>query len=220
MEDVPTVCVRTLVAVSDDAIQAVMAQLGGCKVVLHTSGAAGPIAHSYIAATGVLHPLQTFADERPSDLSRCTFAYGGDDAACEWALELIETLGAKPLRVASDKWAEYHAAAVFASNYQVTLLDAALELMSAAGIGAPEGLAAIEPLTRAAIDNVFRQGTTSALTGPVRRGDVTTVERHLAALAHADTATRELYVAAAMRTLPIAARAGTDPESISRLLMA
>lgn len=207
-------CTHVIVAVKDDALESVLPQFESCRVVLHTSGAKGFV--PLRTASGVLHPLQSFTSGGTPDFSRIWFGYGGDEEACEWAVSLIEILGAKPMRIASDKWPQYHAAAVFASNYQVTLMDAALELMQAAGVAPADASSALEPLTRAAIENIFREGTTEALTGPIRRGDAGSVARHLAVLPQGRT--RDLYVAAAKRTLSITERLGLPMDQLRELL--
>ena len=64
-----------------------------------------------------------------------TYAFAGDEHAAAWASELIDRLGGRALRVDAEFWQHYHAGAVMACNYQMTLVDAALELMAMAGIG-------------------------------------------------------------------------------------
>ena len=148
-----------------------------------------------------------------------TFAFAGHSSAAAWARELIVQLDGKPLAIDPRYWQHYHAGAVMACNYQVTLVDAALELMEIAGVGRVDALDALAPILRATIDNVLLSGPENALTGPIRRGDVGTIRRHLAALA--ETASREtqrLYSAAGLRTVAIAERAGLR-ESAARELV-
>jgi predicted short-subunit dehydrogenase-like oxidoreductase (DUF2520 family) len=97
---------------------------------------------------------------------------------------------------------------VFASNYQVTLVDAALELMQCAGLSRGEALDALQPLIRATTENVLCAGPEQALTGPVRRGDSGTVRKHLRALEACLPETKDLYAAAGFRTVPLAVRSG------------
>ena len=95
-----------------------------------------------------------------------------------------------------------------ACNYQITLVDAALELMAIAGIGRDIALDALGPILRATMDNILTSGPERALTGPIRRGDVGTIRRHLAAVGDALPETRQLYITAGKRTLALAERAG------------
>jgi predicted short-subunit dehydrogenase-like oxidoreductase (DUF2520 family) len=220
MRELPRCARCILIAVSDDAVTSVADELeasgleGG--IVLHTSGSAGPDALACLRrsnnSTGVLHPLQTVptAARGIETLPGSTFACSGDDAAMSWAGELIEALRGRALAIDPERWQHYHAAAVMACNYHVTLVDAALELMENAGIGRGPALDALRPLIQATTDNVLNAGPEAALTGPVRRGDAGTIRRHLAALSTASEETRRLYVAAGRRTIALAKRAGLD----------
>jgi predicted short-subunit dehydrogenase-like oxidoreductase (DUF2520 family) len=220
MRDLPQYARRIVIAVTDAAIAEVAAELaaGGCEggIILHTSGAAGPAALEVLRRTGnsvgVLHPLQTVpsAECGVESLPGSTFALAGDAAAAEWAIELTKTLGGMPLRVNPAYWHHYHAGAVMACNYQITLADAALELMAMAGIERNDALAALGPILRATTANVIGRGPEQALTGPIRRGDAGTIRRHLDALGQASAQTKRLYVAAGLRTVGIAERAGLN----------
>jgi len=101
-----------------------------------------------------------------------------DDPAVRDSLRRALTFNGYDVTVAEDAWVRYHAAAVVASNHLVGLLGQ-VERM-AAGIGVPLG--AYLALAAGSLANVERLGPAAALTGPVRRGDWATVERHLAAL--------------------------------------
>jgi len=87
-------------------------------------------------------------------------------------------LGGRPFEVSDQHRAEYHAAAVIASNHLVALLGQAERVAAAAGIP----FEAILDLVKVTIDNVAELGPAAALTGPAARGDEATIERHLASL--------------------------------------
>ena len=91
-------------------------------------------------------------------------------------------MGAEPFTLADEHRVLYHAAAVVASNYLVTLASVAEDLFERAGLPAGGALPAFLPLMRGALDNLQAQGTVAALTGPLSRGDVGTVAAHLDAL--------------------------------------
>ncbi len=91
---------------------------------------------------------------------------------------LATVLGLQPFRVGDDQRATYHAAATIASNHLVALIGQVERLADAAGVP----VEALLPLVRATLDNVDELGPERALTGPVARGDVDTVLRHLDAL--------------------------------------
>jgi len=186
------------------------------QAVVHTSGAESlaPLAPARAAGAliGALHPLQTFAsraEPAPLDLfAGITCALEGDAALLPRLEALVRALGARPLRLPPEARALYHAAAVLAANYVVTLLHLAADLWGAFGVDEREALAALLPLVRRAVDNVAAHGPTAALTGPIARGDAVTVARHLAALATARPTALGPYVALAEATLALAAARG------------
>jgi predicted short-subunit dehydrogenase-like oxidoreductase (DUF2520 family) len=207
-----------LIAVNDDSLPEVGAELAAAglrdSTIVHTSAAAGPEALGILRTSGnsvgVLHPLQTVpsAERGIETLSGATYAVAGDDRATAWARELVRLLGGNLLAVDPQRWGLYHAAAVMACNYQVTLVDAALELMEVAGINRVEAQGALAPILRTTMENILSQGPEAALTGPIRRGDIGTITTHIEALKAASPESRRLYVAAGLRTVPIARRAG------------
>jgi len=210
-----------LLTVDDDAIADVCSQLADAgaldhkPVVAHCSGAYGSEILSPAAQKGCpvgsLHPFQTFptlqaAAER---LPQATCFIDGDPRAAEVLEALARALGCRVAHLPAEGKTLYHAAAVFACNYLVALLDAAAELAEAAGVDRATYHQAAEPLVRTTVDNVFALGAASALTGPIARGDVHTVQRHLKALAVADPLLQDLYRVAGRWTIELATRKGT-----------
>jgi predicted short-subunit dehydrogenase-like oxidoreductase (DUF2520 family) len=139
-----------------------------------------------------LHPLQTF--DRSADPSQLDGAWGaisGETAgALAVARELAELLGLRPFELAESDRTLYHAGAVFASNYLVTLQRAAVRL----GVPA-EGLV---PLMTRTIENGFE------LTGPIARGDWATVLAHEAAIGAERPELEQLYETLAGATVALA----------------
>jgi predicted short-subunit dehydrogenase-like oxidoreductase (DUF2520 family) len=223
LRELPRYARCIVIAVTDGAIPEVAAEIveGGLEngIVLHTSGAAGPEALDVLRnvgnSIGVLHPLQTVpsAERGAETLPGATYAFAGDEEAAAWASELVAKFGGSELRVDPKFWQQYHAGAVMACNYQMTLMDAALELMAMAGIGREAALDALGPILRATTENILKLGPESALTGPIRRGDVGTIRRHLAAVENTSPETKKLYVAAGLRTVAVAERAGLNESS-------
>jgi len=216
-----------LLAVRDDALGPCVNDLvraGGLglgHVVLHLSGALthevlGPL-EALGAATGSMHPLMTVGAD-PAQAARhfrgATFVLEGDLAAVAVADAMVRRLGGVPVTLAPEKKPVYHAGAVFASNYVVTMLTVAARLLAEAGIDRESAVAALVPLTRATLDNVAAAGLAGALTGPVARGDVATLRRHLSALRHQDA---ELYRAVGRETLRLAREAGLAEEKAERI---
>jgi predicted short-subunit dehydrogenase-like oxidoreductase (DUF2520 family) len=176
------VVIATPDAVIRDAATALAPSLEPGALVVHLSGARGLDALATIADQrtdvhlGALHPLQTLVDptEDRVAIAGAWAAVSGPPAVRRLAHEL----GLRPVELPDDRRAEYHAAAVVASNHLVALLAQVERLAGHAGVP----LAAFEPLVHATVDHVFDLGPAAALTGPVVRGDVATVSRHLAAL--------------------------------------
>jgi len=216
-----------VLAVRDDALESLVTGLarsgavGRGHVVLHLSGALSsavlaPLADAG-ASTGSMHPLMTVAVE-PADAARhfrgAAFVLEGDLEAVGVADALVRRLGGIPVTLAPEAKPLYHAGAVFASNYVVTMLAEAVRLLQDAGLGRDAATAALLPLARATLDNVGAAGPAGALTGPIVRGDVTTVRRHLAALPHRDA---ELYRAVGRETLRLARSAGLQESLAARI---
>jgi predicted short-subunit dehydrogenase-like oxidoreductase (DUF2520 family) len=194
-----------VVATPDAAIEGLARLLAPAlapgALVVHLSGAQGldilaPIGESRADVhVGALHPLQTFATPDPGRLDGSWAAVAGPPAVTDLALEL----GLRPFVVADDRRAEYHAAAVVASNHLVALLGQLARIAARADVP----LAAFWPLVHATVDNVEQNGAVDALTGPVARGDVATVAAHLDAIA---TGERDAYRALALAALTLTGR--------------
>lgn len=185
-----------LLCVPDSAIAAVaFAARPHARLVAHVSGAT-PLADVDFS----IHPLQTFTGTETPEVFRGigVAVDGRTPEALAVAEQLAAALGATPFRVDDAHRAEYHAAASFASNFVLTVLDAAERL------AAPSGLdrAHLAPLVQQTVDNWVASGAASALTGPIARGDEATVARQRAA--SADFA--DLFDALAAATRAVADR--------------
>ncbi|MCI7675589.1 MAG: DUF2520 domain-containing protein [Phascolarctobacterium sp.] len=156
------------------------------KVFLHCSGSLGlaelaPLQQAG-AHVGSLHPLQSFAGGA-TQLTGVYMAVDGDEAACQAAIALANALGGHPFRVPAAERAAYHAAACICSNYAVAVEALAQRLMSRWLGDEAAAWQALLPLFKGTAANL--EATSSprtALTGPIARGDATTVARHLAVL--------------------------------------
>lgn len=193
-----------------DALAAAVPLQGA--VVFHCSGAlasdrlqAARAAGAYVAS---VHPIRSFADV---DAVAAGFAgtfcgVEGDQPALDVLLPALAAIGARAVQIDPAAKTVYHAAAVFASNYLVTVIDAALRAYQAAGI--PEAVARelARPLALESMENAFRLGAAPALTGPVARGDMATVLRQQDAVMAWDAETGQLYRALVPPTIALAAR--------------
>jgi predicted short-subunit dehydrogenase-like oxidoreductase (DUF2520 family) len=213
-------------AVPDRAIAGVAAD-GAWRegqVVAHCSGAFGlellDAAAAAGALRGCLHPLQTFAAPAGDSTLFRGIAAGieGDGVAAATLEQVTRDIGAQPFSLDGIDRAAYHAAAVFASNDVIALMAAAARAWELAGLPAAAAREALAPLMLAAARNVAVRDLPAALTGPVVRGDATTVERHLAALA-AEPSLRDLYAALARELLRLPLPLGlADREALTELL--
>jgi predicted short-subunit dehydrogenase-like oxidoreductase (DUF2520 family) len=190
--------------------------LDAANAVVHASGATGLDALAPAAAAGAstlsVHPLQTCptVEAGVERIPGSTFAVtAADDEGFALGERLVRDAGGLPVRIDDELKPLYHAAAVFASNYVVTVSALAEELGLAAGIEDP--IAAFAPLQEATLANVARVGPAEALTGPAVRGDAITLQRNLEALdRYAPEAVRS-YVVLADLALALAGRSGREP---------
>lgn len=185
-----------LLCVPDSAIADTARGLTPGPWVAHVSGATPLAALDPHVRRFSVHPLQTFTRARgPEQLDGAWAAVTAEtDEARAAGLWLAETLGLRPFELADGSRTLYHAGAVFASNYLVTLHRAASLLLESAG-APPE---ALEPLMRRTIENGFE------LTGPIARGDWATVEAHRAAVHATHPELDQLYETLAGATLALA----------------
>lgn len=102
----------------------------------------------------------------------------------------------------------YHAAAVFACNYFVTLLKLALDLWQDFGVSPREATKALLPLLKGTLNNIANIGLPNCLTGPVARGDLGTLERHLNTLRNKHPSLVTIYKELGLQTIPIALAKG------------
>lgn len=187
-------------------------------ILLHCSGAL-PSAEAFAQlarrplGVGVLHPLRSLAGAADdSELGGVVFAIEGDVLGREAALRLADRLGAMPLMLDAAQLPKYHAAAALVSNHAVALVDAGVELLASLGLPRAQATAALASLLASTARNLGSVGLPDALTGPIARGDVAVVARHLLALRpHAELSA--LYRATARRVAKVAVekgRAGRD----------
>jgi predicted short-subunit dehydrogenase-like oxidoreductase (DUF2520 family) len=185
-----------LLCVPDTAIAEVARGLSRGPLVAHVSGATPLGALDPHVRRFSVHPLQTFTRSRGAEQLDGAWAAvtAETDETRAVGLWLAETLGLRPFELADSARTLYHAGAVFASNYVVTLHRAASLLFESAG--APPD--ALVPLMSRTIENDFE------LTGPISRGDWATVEAHRAAIRAAHPELEQLYETLAGGTLALA----------------
>lgn len=225
-----------LLAVPDDALDAVAREWadlvpvgGGARVALHHAGALGPEPLAPLAArgvaTGVLHPLQSLGPGRGAGerLDGAAARIEGAPAAVAAARRLARAAGLRPLP-APGVWtaarrADYHAAAALAANDLVALFAAAVDRMAAAGVPRARARDGLVRLVEGALAGLAEAGPAGALTGPAARGDLRTLERHLARLAEAEPDVAEAHRLLSLKLIALARAEGRSiPASVERAL--
>ncbi|QUH24672.1 Rossmann-like and DUF2520 domain-containing protein [Serpentinicella alkaliphila] len=184
-------CELVFITTPDDAIEEVCNHIAkdvGFKkgqIVAHMSGAASSnilkSARDQECFTYSIHPLQAFADVNKAveDLNKTPFGIEGDEGKLNDVINLIQKCGNEYFIISKEDKVLYHAAACIVSNYLVTLMDVGVSFMKAVGIDEKKGFEALYPLVSGSLQNVRKLGAASALTGPIARGDLKTVEHHL-----------------------------------------
>lgn len=208
-----------IIAVADHRVAAVTDEylrsgvLGSHTVVLHTCGAWA--AHELLGnvvgavkAVGTLHPLASITSRTSAftRLASAFFGVQGCPVAVDMASRLATLMGGKVLPINTEAMPLYHAGAALGSNVIVAVIDMARQVFESAGVPAAIALPALLPLLRSAADNLEQHGLPQALSGPIARGDVLTVERHLAALDQAMPAVAKIYRQLGHQVLAVAER--------------
>jgi predicted short-subunit dehydrogenase-like oxidoreductase (DUF2520 family) len=169
---------------------------------LHTSGALdrgvlAPLARRG-AATGSLHPMQTFSGRAAPHLRGVIFAVEGDRKARRAAQAIARALGGVPVPIAGPSKPAYHAAGVLVAGHALALVEAAVQTLLRIGFSRRRALQTLLPLIRQMLDNFERIGPRASWTGPVARGDLSTVARHVRAMRRYPREFQRAYAALAL----------------------
>ena len=175
------------------------------------------------ALVGAFHPCQTFAgadrpDQAVERLKGVTFATSADGWLLDFLRDLASRLGGKPVSIPDEQRPLYHASSVLACGYLTALLKSAVDIWEGMGFSADEAIEALYPLSRATLENAHSLGLPGSATGPVMRGDASTVETHLNALAGSLPHVIPGYLALARASLPMAQTRGLPPEGIDNIM--
>lgn len=212
----------------DDVISAVCDQmvrekaLGRHAAVLHCSGSQpSSILKAEGRPTGSLHPLQSVAapELESNPFAGAMMAVEGTQQAVCLAEAIAADLGGTPFRIKTEAKMVYHAAAVVASNYFVTLMDVSIRLLEQAGIDPKLAFAVIQPLVSGTLKNIASRGSVAALTGPVARGDVGTIRHHIDTLEQMAPMWLSIYKAMGCPTVDLAKRGNFISEQTAAELM-
>ena len=202
----------TILAVPDDVILPLATDMvdslcsAAGKAAVHLSGAQDrtalrPLAQQASLRTGVFHPLQTFrrGPEAVQNVAGTYFGIDADAPLRDQLTQLARDLQGHPFDLTTVDRALYHAAAVFAANYPITLLAEAIALAAEAGLDGETARRGMTTLLAGAVNNLRDLPPADAITGPASRGDQGTIDRHLEALKN-DPELQRLYKLLADRT--------------------
>lgn len=182
--------------------------------VIHCSGAHSTDilepARRLGANVGSFHPLQTFAsvNEAIKNLPGSTFALEAEEPLLPRLKELAAILNGRCVELKPGDKVLYHAAAVFVSNYLVTLVKLALDLWQGFGVPPKEATESLLPLLKGTVNNIENIGLPDCLTGPIARGDLGTISKHLDALKSKNPPLFTTYQDLGLQTISIALAKG------------
>ena len=215
-QDVADAAELVFITTPDDAIAPVASQVQWHKgqSVVHCSGADSTdilgSARKLGAYVGVFHPLQTFANVRQAieNMPGSTFALEAEEPLLTTLKDMATALGGHWIELKAGDKVVYHASAVIACNYLVTLVKLATDLWQTFGIPRHQAIQALLPLVRGTIHNIDTVGIPQCLTGPVARGDTGTIRKHLGALQRVAPGLLSTYRELGQQTIPIALAKG------------
>ncbi len=206
------------ITTSDDSIEIIDKKLSKFnlkhKYICHTSGSlkssilfcskkAGALIYS-------IHPIFAFSNKN-TDIKKMKdicFSIEGDNEKDDLFIQnFINNLGNQFFIRDKDTSSTYHLANVLVSNLVLSLLDVGVNYFIKLGLSEGEALKAISPLVKINIENIFDDGFTKALTGPVVRGDITPIRKHLSALDNKD---KDIYKILSLNLLKIIALANDN----------
>src|SRR5271157_2115528 len=211
------------IAVPDDCIAQVARQLADTqdwkgRIVFHSSGALtsdelAPLREKGARVASV-HPMMTFVRGSVPNMAGVAFAVEGSMTAVRKAESIIGKLGGSVFSIRKQHKVLYHAAGSFASPLAIALMASLERVAQAAGVRKRDIKRVMLPLLLQTLRNYLYQDAASAFSGPLVRGDVATVRKHLEALQKLPEA-REVYVVlakAAVKNLPVKNRSALEQE--------
>jgi predicted short-subunit dehydrogenase-like oxidoreductase (DUF2520 family) len=205
----------------DDAIAPVAAEIKWRpgQSVIHCSGADSVAslepARKAGAKVGAFHPLQTFAsvEQAIDNMPGSTFGLEAEEPLLATLKEMAGALGGNWVVLEASDKVLYHTSAVIACNYLVTLVKLAGDLWQGFGVPPPQAAKALLPLLRGTLHNIETIGIPNCLTGPIARGDIGTISKHLDALSETAPHLLTTYRELGRQTVPIALAKGKIDQS-------
>jgi len=182
------------------------------KLFFHTSGVLTSALFDPMRKKGALgasfHPLQTIPrDSAEISLQDFAIAIEGDQMAVDYAVEIVNKLGAKPLLIEPEQKSMYHATATLASNGLIGLSGVIEEMAANVGLG-EEGREHLYKLMGQSLDNSRSMTGANAITGPAARGDIATLKQHLGDLRQYSPHLVPIYVVLGSHCVSLAIKSG------------
>lgn len=208
------------ITTSDDAIQQVsenLLKLGlnwHNKIIFHMSGVHASSLFEPLRGLGAtifsIHPMLSINDPNKAEreLKTSYFTIEGKGERFQEIKETIAKWGNPLIEIDTKDKVLYHTAASIVSNYLVTLLDIGLQMLKEIGFDEKTALGLIQPLITKTMNNVIQDGTEKALTGPIARGDIGTVHKHIDTLKKSNQEWLDIYKSLGKETIDLAYRAG------------
>jgi predicted short-subunit dehydrogenase-like oxidoreductase (DUF2520 family) len=200
----------------DDSIASVVSEIQWRRgqSIIHCSGALSTDilepARKAGAHVGAFHPLQTFASTNQAikNIPGSTFAVEAEEPLLSTLKDMATALDGNWIEQKAEDKVIYHVAAVIASNYLVTLVKLATDLWQSFNIPQSQATQALLPLIQGTIHNIETVGIPQCLTGPIARGDVETIKKHIDALQKTAPASLSIYRELGLQTIPVALAKG------------
>ncbi len=185
------------------------------QAVVHCSGVTevGVLDHALAqgASTGGFHPMQTFGDPHAAarSLPGCTITVeAADPVLMDLLLQMVSGLGCAANRLPAGMRGRYHAAAGYTSQFINALFDQAIRLWQTWGATEEEALCALWPLAQGTLSSIQTAGVARGMPGPVSRGDLSSIEKHLRAVTPMGPQMLDFYRTLCTATVPLAQQAG------------
>lgn len=190
LADLSDVVDLNIVCIKDDAVSNIARALNKTVPVVHTSGIQPITVFEGFEKYGVLYPLQTFSKQRALDIASIPFLIEGNTPEFEnWIIDFCQdTFGAEAFSTDTKKRSEIHLAAVFACNFTTQLMAESNALLK---VRTDLDLSLLHPLIKETMEKTLELSPRAAMTGPAKRGDKATVEKHLSKLD--DEELRDIY---------------------------
>jgi len=225
-QEVADISQLVFITTPDDTISQVAAEIRwhNMQNVIHCSGAHStsilePARHCG-ANTGCIHPLQTFAsvEQAIDNIPGSTFAIEAEEPLLSTLKDIATALEGNWVILKAEDKVLYHAAAVIACNYMVTLVKLATDLWQTFNVPPAQATKALMPLLQGTLSNIDKVGLPNCLTGPIARGDLGTIRKHVEALEKESSSLASAYKELGLQTIPVAlAKGKIDSERATEL---